>query len=236
MPMGTGNDSADVASWEDGLDTLEKAEDLRTLGAVKIKDRNNRLNYAYNIVSLGIDAYVNYLNNYLKKRIPGNFYKLFSDLAVFFYGRTIKYAPSFTEITDSEGNKYVEQRQNAIQVLGVSGYRSYGNGRWVLPGLENYCSIKKGNLLQNIRFKSLLFKAEHHNLPGCIMKNVTALKIRYEGSVPMQMDGEDEFLGKDSFPLEMTIIDTSINCLTSKKIPELRRLEKALAKLELKSL
>lgn len=218
FPAGTGNDSADAWTQDQALWALTESVNTGKLGAVRVSTARGASYYSFNIASLGIDAYVVHLNNIFQHVLPGNFYRLFSDIGVLFYGLIHGYRLMDIRRQYLDGPWERETRKNAIMVLGVSGFRTYGNEKWVLPDERNYCSILKGNLIKNLRFKKKLFQARHPELASCTMGSVTRLEIQYPGNILMQLDGEVKKLEAADFPVLMETVSTNINYMSAKEI------------------
>ena len=109
LPLGTGNDGTDGHSIHETIELLkgglvfandravriypEKEPDdeaVRACGKEPSKycDPNFRAPwYAFNIASIGLDAYVVYMTNRVKKTLPGNFYHLCVPLSGFVYDK-----------------------------------------------------------------------------------------------------------------------------------------------------
>ena len=87
LPMGTGNDSADCRSLCGALDLLINpvyisfAPALRLTTAPGGQARKKGLFLAFNILSVGVDAFVTHMTNKMKKKFPGDSYKLWVDIA-----------------------------------------------------------------------------------------------------------------------------------------------------------
>ncbi len=218
FPAGTGNDAADAWDQTQALQTLGESRKTSKTGAIAVKTPLRSIMYSFNIASLGLDAYVVHLTNKFKSKIPGNSYKIFADIGVVLYGVIHGFHPMRVSRYGTNGNVTVEERCNGITVMGVSGFRTYGAEKWVLPDERNYCSIKNGSLIDNMKFKTELFKAKHPNLPNCTMDRVHAIEIELSGKIPMQLDGQVTWLEAGDFPLKMETIKTGIQVLSAKEV------------------
>lgn len=98
LPLGTGNDGTDGWTLEDSLSRLFDAGTICRQPYVSIypaktgkqKQQAEHGFRAFNIVSIGLDAFVAHMTNKLKKRFPGDSFKLWLDLATVFYDSIYK--------------------------------------------------------------------------------------------------------------------------------------------------
>ena len=70
--------------------------------------------YAFNIASIGVDAYVVYLTNTVKKKLPGNFYHFCVPLSGIIYDKT--------KGTKYQGQAFPEFMQKIIKAEGLINY------------------------------------------------------------------------------------------------------------------
>lgn len=217
FPAGTGNDAADAWNVEQAVSALIEGCPVTTIGAVEFNAPGHERRYSFNIASVGIDAYVVHLTNKLKNLLPGDFYKPLTDIGVLFYELIHGIHRMTVDIYRHETAIYRLERKNGIVALGVSGWRTYGSEKWVLPGEENLCAIEKGGLFRNLQIKRHLFKASHPSLPYTFMTQTNRVVIAYPGRIPLQLDGEVLWLNSDDFPMELKIVDTGIKVLSAKQ-------------------
>jgi diacylglycerol kinase family enzyme len=96
LPMGTGNDGADSAQLGGALDKLVKPVHTEFAPAVQLVTApggpaSGKGPYlAFNILSVGLDAFVTHMTNKMKGNLPGDSYKLWVDIASVFYDRLYK--------------------------------------------------------------------------------------------------------------------------------------------------
>lgn len=229
LPLGTGNDGTDGHSVEENIELLKGGLTFTNAKAIKVYPENelteemirsssykkkpekyqNMENllppwYTFNIASMGLDAYVVYMTNSVKQKLPGNFYHLCVPLSGFVYDKDFPTGTATIEMFDSDGNKTGEIiTPITLMAFGASGYRVYGGGHKILPNEHNLCICPKVSLLT-------LIKENHRFVDGSFVgTNLaslhTAEKIRvsYDKPILMQCDGETVMLSPAHFPLIM---------------------------------
>ncbi|MDR0719720.1 MAG: diacylglycerol kinase, partial [Treponema sp.] len=95
LPMGTGNDGADGRELEGVLDRLAGPSKIEYSRGVRLVTANPRKGpfLAFNILSVGLDAFVTHMTNKMKGRLPGDSYKLWVDVAAILYDRLYRVGP-----------------------------------------------------------------------------------------------------------------------------------------------
>lgn len=214
FPMGTGNDGADCDYFYEALTILYNGRIGKKAGALRIKPKGMHPFYAFNIASLGIDAYVTFLTNKLKGILPGDVYKIIADVSTLFYEPI--YKAGDMRIVLTEGSREVEfTGRYMLFAVGVSGRRCYGDHKWVLPGSENVCAIERTSLKNKLKIKKLLYQGKHGDIGEVGFHNADFLTVYYPLKVPMQMDGEAVWLSPESFPLTMEVLSPRLPILES---------------------
>jgi diacylglycerol kinase family enzyme len=222
LPFGTGNDGAENASLEKTLDLLLNPVEIEFAPAVQLIPAYDGPSHwkgpflAFNILSVGLDAYVTHMTNNMKGKLPGNLYKLMVDLAAVAYDK--KYKVDFINVRalDSKNNELTSFREKLLLLaMGVSGNRTYGSQQKILPDDRNVCGIKQMPLLSKLAIKGSVARGKHTKNPKVIMLN--AHRLEFSGGHPVlaQMDGEAILLQPDDFPAAME--------LTAPVIPLLKR-------------
>ena len=238
LPLGTGNDGTDGHSIEETVQLLrggllfansrairvypEKTPDeaaVRACGKNPEKYQDMSFTapwYAFNIASIGLDAYVVYMTNTVKKRLPGNFYHLCVPLSGIVYDKHFPVDNLKIEIFSNADDANPSQEINTkitLMAFGASGNRVYGGGHKVLPNEKNLCVCPKIGLLK-------LIKDNHHFVDGSFVgTNLASLhqadKIRlsYNKPILMQCDGETVMLSPAHFPLIMELTDPCLRIL-----------------------
>ncbi|MDR3147771.1 MAG: diacylglycerol kinase [Treponema sp.] len=211
LPMGTGNDGADAPELGTALDLLVnpvdivKARALRLLTATPGKGPF----LAFNILSVGLDAFVTQMTNRMKGRLPGDSYKLWVDIAALFYDRIYTVGPLELRALDGEGRELPGGtfcRKLLLLAMGVSGRRTYGAGKKILPDERNVCAVMQMPLIRKLALKDLFTYGTHVDKPEAIL--FSASRLEFSGLCPIlaQMDGETVLLRPEDFPaaIELT--------------------------------
>jgi diacylglycerol kinase family enzyme len=215
LPMGTGNDGSDA--WE-----LDKALDLLIEPATVDYQKALILNtstqgktgfLAFNILSLGADAFVTHMTNKMKGRMPGDSYKLWVDIAALFYDSVYKVRPM--EIRAFEKNTEVKSfhGKTLLAAMGECGHRTYGSHKHILPNDNNTCIIKQMSVFRKIIFKEKLTKGTHAGQNEALLFNADKLEFRYDTPILAQMDGETVRLEPEDFPVSITLTEPIIPVL-----------------------
>lgn len=217
FPLGTGNDGADAWTRIQALECLRDGHQQGSIGAVEVRRQGREPRYAFNIASYGIDAFVVEASNRIKQIVPGSFYKPMADMSVLVYLGFMK-SSELHYIDGISGQTFRSSAVHGIIAMGVSGFRTYGHGIWVLPGRENLCVIRRGGLLRNLLLKQELYKASHVNLPETTVALSSNLTIVPSARGYIQVDGE--VLSHDYLEgaIDFELIDTGITCLSAKEL------------------
>jgi len=212
LPMGTGNDGADFSELSDALDLLLKPSHIKYAPAVQLITAPKGPTswkgpfLAYNICSIGLDAYVTHKTNEMKRSKPGDSYKFWVNMAALSYDK--KYKVDLTEI------KVIDEKNNTVHSLtekilllamGVTGNRSYGAQQHILPDSRNVCVIKQMPFLRKLVLKGLVVNGNHLNCSEALFFNAQRLEIMAKHPILAQMDGETIFLKPEDFPIKMEL-------------------------------
>jgi len=221
LPMGTGNDNADSTSLEDALGFLINPVKVEFSPAVRLTTaQNGSLSQkgpflAFNILSVGLDAYVTHMTN--KKRKSDDSYNRWLNIAALFYGCKYKIDNFIVNALDDKNNRVLSFKEKLLLLaMGVSGHRTYGRQQRILPDNYNVCGIRQMPLFRKLAVKSLVTKGEHINSSGVISFNANRLEFSCRHRILAQMDGETVLLKPDDFPAVME--------LTSPIIPLLKKI------------
>jgi diacylglycerol kinase family enzyme len=205
LPLGTGNDGADAVDLGGALDLLirpvnvVKARALRLLTSTAGKGPF----LAFNVLSVGLDAFVTHMTNKMKDRLPGNTYKLWVDIAALLYDRIYTVGPLDIRALDGEGRD-VEggkfRRDILLLAVGAGGHRTYGSGKRILPDGRNVCALNQMPLTRKLALKKLFNDGAHVDKPEALLFN--ASRVEFSGLYPIlaQMDGETVLLRPEDFP------------------------------------
>ncbi len=213
LPFGTGNDGSDAPDLASGVALLAGQAEPDRAGELIVTPRGMPAQRGYNITSIGLDAYVAYLTNRVKARYSGDAYKIIADVMTLLYERVVGADPMVVDLERPDGG--IEQMNGTFLILavGVSGHRTYGGGKLVLPGEENVCAIEPLGLAGKIRLKKLFYRGEHVHEPTVTMRSACRLTVAYHRRIPMQIDGETIWLAEENFPLSIDVRPPTIPVL-----------------------
>ena len=213
FPFGTGNDGADADTPAEAARALLGDATPSAAGHIVVHPSDSEPLYGFNIASVGLDAYVALLTNRLKGSIAGDLYKVLADVMTLVYEPIVGISPMTLRWSDGDGIAHDLHRRFALCAFGVSGTRTYGDHKPILPGFENLCAIERIGLIGKIRLKGQLYRGEHVHSPLTHMKTATRLVIEYDGRIPLQVDGETRWLTAENFPLEIDLHNDSVPIL-----------------------
>ena len=206
LPLGTGNDGTDGKTIEESLERLLQPAYFALQPAVSVYGQNNKDApwYAFNIASIGIDAFITHMTNVSHKFMPGDFYKIWLDLACLFYEFKYPCGKAKIALFDEKGTEYCQLEEKILFcLLGVSGYRKYGSGQYILPNDENFSLAKKMSLFHKMFLKGKIKSGKHYFSDKLIFKKAQKICIDYNKTILVQMDGEVHELNKSDFPITM---------------------------------
>ena len=107
LPMGTGNDGADSPGLAQALELLYLPSITEKIRGVRLSTASGKTRpggkpfLAFNILSVGLDAFVTHMTNKMKGGLPGDSYKLWVDIAALFYDKIYKVAPLYVQGYDA---------------------------------------------------------------------------------------------------------------------------------------
>lgn len=213
LPFGTGNDGADADNLEAALKILSGGAGRAEVEALLISPAGRAPFYAFNVASLGIDAFVTGLTNRLKGVLPGDSYRIIADASVLFYDLLYGTGKMVISCAGRSGAEERREGRFILAVFGVSGRRSYGDHKRILPDDSNVCAITNRSLLGKLRIKPLLYRGEHLGQPGVVSLSSRLIQVDYAGRIPLQTDGEATKLEKEDFPCRFEVLETGIQAL-----------------------
>jgi diacylglycerol kinase family enzyme len=219
LPMGTGNDGADGWELDTVLDRLIYPSEIQYARALRLTTAAPRKGpfMAFNILSVGLDAFVTHMTNKMKGRLPGDSYKLWVDIAALLYDRLYTVGPMDVSAYDEEGGR-VEQFNEKVLLLavGAGGRRTYGSHKWILPDDRNVCVVRQMPLFRKVALKGLFTTGAHINKPESKLFN--AHRVEFQGGSPIlaQMDGETVLLKAEDFPAAIELTELAIPALKRK--------------------
>lgn len=207
LPMGSGNDVADVANADEAVCVLRGETEESSIPVVQVELAGGEKIYAFNIASFGLDACVVEWSNRLKRSwlFPGDSYKLIADLVSLFY------VPSFKKGgLQIDANSETIKGSIVLAAFGATGYRMYGHGKKVLPGSENVCIIQNMSIPKRIALKGQFYRGEHTRHSNTVMRSVSEAIVRFGSSIYFQADGESRVLQAADFPVRMRVLPTAM--------------------------
>ena len=224
LPMGTGNDGADSRDLAEALRLIYKPSRLELVPALSLAgapggplSRRGAL-VGFNTISLGLDAFVARMTERTKKKLPGDFYKLWVDIAALFYDRLYKTGPLRVRAFDENGAPAAALDEKLLLIaVGASGRRTYGSGKNVLPDERNVCAIRQTNLSRKLALKRLLCDGLHADEPETILFGARRIEISGENPILAQADGETLLIQKEDFPLVITLSEPAIRAIRPEK-------------------
>ncbi|MDR1178125.1 MAG: diacylglycerol kinase [Spirochaetaceae bacterium] len=222
LPMGTGNDGADAWELDEALDLLTEEVTIEYSRALRLRTSTGGKGpfLAFNILSIGLDAFVTHMTNKTKGRFPGDSYKVWVDIASLLYDRVYKVGPMALNAYDEGGDEILSLNEPLLlAAMGVTGKRTYGSHKMILPDARNVCVLRQMSLFRKLSLKGLFNTGGHVDKKEAVLCNASRLEFRYEYPVLAQMDGETVRLTKEDFPVSIE--------LTEPAIPILRKLSKA---------
>jgi diacylglycerol kinase family enzyme len=224
LPMGTGNDGADSPHLIRALELLVKPSPIELSPALQLLTAPNgpaaalaELKgsfLAFNILSVGLDAFVTHMTNKMKGKLPGDFYKLWVDIAALLYDRLYTVGFLDVRVSGEDGEKDISFREKILLLaFGASGYRTYGSQKKILPDSRNVCALRQMPLLRKLALKGLFNAGGHIDKPESMMFNARRVEISGEYPILAQMDGETILLQKEDFPITIELTDPVIPVL-----------------------
>jgi len=220
LPMGTGNDGADSNQLSGALDLLLNPTHIESAPAVQLSlNKSGPANWkgpfnAYNICSVGLDAYVTHMTNTMKGKVAGDSYKFWVDMAALSYHK--KYKVDFFDVKglDKSNKETISFREKLLLLaMGVTGHRTYGSQQLILPDDRNACGIKNMSLLGKLRIKRQVKKGKHIKNRSAFIFNAHRLEFTCKHEILAQMDGETVLLQPEDFPAVMELTEAKIPLL-----------------------
>ena len=220
LPMGTGNDGADSPDLAAALALLIKPSRIEFTPALRLLTApdgpvSSKCPFlAFNILSVGLDAFVTHMTNKMKGKLPGDFYKLWVDISALLYDRLYKVDFLDVKAADAQGREIRSFREKLLLLaVGVSGHRTYGSQKKILPDDRNVCAVKQMPLLRKLALKGLFTTGAHIDKNESIL--FSAHRVEISGSYPIlaQMDGEAILLQPEDFPAVIELTDPVIPVL-----------------------
>jgi len=202
LPMGTYNDGADSPDLAGALDLLLNPVHIEFAPAVQlITAKNGPLEWkkqdflAFNILSLGLDAYVTHMNSIKKGKASDSSYEK-------------EYKVDYFDVHafDANNKELMSIREKLlILAMGVTGHRTHGSQQQILPDYRNVCGVKKVPFFRKSKIKKQISKGKHIKNSDALLFNAHRLEIKYTQPILAEMDGETVLLQPDDFPAVMQL-------------------------------
>ncbi|MDR1411398.1 MAG: diacylglycerol kinase [Spirochaetaceae bacterium] len=218
LPMGTANDGADFWELADALELLTLPTELFKVPALRLSTATEGKGpfLAFNILSVGLDAFVTHMTNKMKGKLPGDSYRLWVDIASLFYDRLYKVGPMEIQVFAGAEEPRILRETPLLLAVGASGRRTYGSRNLILPDDRNACLIRQTPLLRKIALKKLIRTGSHAETGETLLFN--ARRVEFRGREPLlaQMDGETVLLRREDFPANIELTSPAIQALKKK--------------------
>ncbi len=221
LPMGTGNDGADAWELSSALDLLIKSTKIVRVRAVSLTTCVNDAEtakkspfLAFNILSVGLDAFVTHHTNRMKGKMPGDSYKLWVDIAALFYDKIYRIGDMSMKVFEAESSDpHTLVVKTLLIAMGASGYRTYGSHKRILPDERNVCIVRQMPLLRKFALKDQFTTGTHVNKPETMFFSADRVEFSGQNPILAQMDGETVLLQPSDFPCAISLTEPVIPIL-----------------------
>jgi diacylglycerol kinase family enzyme len=215
LPMGTGNDGADAWELDGVLDRLIQPSTVEYARALRLTTASGKGPFlAFNILSVGLDAFVTHMTNKMKGKMPGDSYKLWVDVASLLYDRLYKVGHMDVRAFDEAGRQVEDFGEKVLLLaVGASGHRTYGSRKRILPDERNVCVVQQMSLFRKVALKGLFTTGEHIHKSESKLFNAHRVEFRGENPILAQMDGEAVLLKPEDFPAAIELTELAIPVL-----------------------
>jgi diacylglycerol kinase family enzyme len=216
LPVGTGNDTPFERDLIKALSLIftETLPVKDSLISVSAEGRNS--DYALNVVSFGLDAFVGLFTEKLKGRIKGDIYKIMVDVAALFYDFYHRTRISHVSICleGSGSNKTIDIKKRVLlNVFGRGGHTCYGGGKKILPRSENLMITGFFHIPGRVMLKGMFMKGTHYPLKRVSFFHARSMTLKYPSPLLMQLDGEVTLLEKENFPVKVEKLSHKLSVL-----------------------
>lgn len=218
LPFGTGNDGSDGRDLFACLGRLlgpcvasSRTAILTTPNPVGGK----RPIWSFNIASFGVDAFIAHMTNRLKTTFPGDFYKLWVDIAAVFYDLAWPSREMGLRAFSATGAVARDfKRRLLLLAIGASGKRQYGSNKAILPDDDNVCAVSQMPLLRKLAAKGPLQRGGHRGFPEVDLFSAARLELDYSDRILFQADGEITRFEAGDFPIFVELVPEAYLCLS----------------------
>ncbi|MFO8064650.1 MAG: diacylglycerol/lipid kinase family protein [Spirochaetota bacterium] len=214
VPLGSGNDGADDPLLVNALRLMLSAETAHGVSYIAVQTADGRRLDAFNIVSVGIDAFVTDVSARLKKLAPGNLYRIAAAVSAAFYQLLLPLGRMRVVLTAPNGASMHREGGFLLVAMGPTGRRNYGNGMRILPNGDNVCLVRRLSALRILLLKGLMYRGEHVGLDAVETQSAGALTVAYDRKLTLQCDGEAQWLLPSDFPIRFERAWSGIGVVT----------------------
>lgn len=218
LPFGTGNDGSDGRDLLACLGRLLGPCLATPMTAIRTSPAGaggKAPIWSFNIASFGADAYIAHMTNRLKTVFPGDFYKLWVDLAAVFYDLAWPSRELGLKAFSAGGEPVREFRRRLLLLaIGASGNRQYGSNKSILPDENNVCAVSQMPLLRKLAVKGPLQSGGHKAFPEVELFSARRLVLDYADRILFQADGEITRFDAPDFPLTMELVNDAYLALS----------------------
>jgi diacylglycerol kinase family enzyme len=108
--------------------------------------------------------------------------------------------------SDQMGNLVREFREDVLlMAMGLSGRRTYGSHKRILPDERNVCVVRQMPLLRKLALKGLFTTGEHVDKPESTLFSAQRIEFSAAHRILAQMDGETVLLEPENFPAKIEL-------------------------------
>jgi diacylglycerol kinase family enzyme len=218
LPFGTGNDGSEGRDLFTALGRFLAPVKFERRPAIHIlpsQEGGQTPLYAFNIASIGLDAYVADMTNRLKSRFPGDSYKFWVNIGTLFYDKVYKVTPMRLKAWNEAGEMTRDdERERLLVAMGASGHRQYGSNKKILPGSDNCISVSQTGFLRKLLAKGPIENGHHEGVPEVQHFDARKIEIDFRDTILLQCDGETHMLAGCDFPMTMDLMGSAYNIVS----------------------
>lgn len=225
LPLGTGNDGSEGRNLIASLGRFLHPLAFERRPAVRVSpaaEGGKTPLWAFNIASVGLDAYVADKTNRLKALFPGDSYKFWLNIATLLYDKAYKVAPMGLKVWPDEREEpsHSSRKERLFVAMGASGNRQYGSNKRILPGPENVITVRQTSLIRKLLAKGPIESGRHAGVPEVEHFSARKIELEYAENILLQCDGETATLARCDFPLIMERLPDLYNAIVPAQGPE----------------
>jgi diacylglycerol kinase family enzyme len=136
------------------------------------------------------------------------------DIASLLYDRLYKVGFIEVKALDERKREVASFREKLLLLaMGISGHRTYGSNKKILPDERNVCCLKQMPLLRKLALKDLFATGTHIDKPEAILFSAHRVEFKCQYPLLAQMDGETLLLQCEDFPAAIELSEKVIPVL-----------------------